>query len=275
MKAELTIETVWKNKSFLKHVYYTPPFKVANITEDLAPAILQLMLMNVSPGILDGDDYRIEIKIKENSSLHLHTQSYQRIFTMKSQAFQSMSIHLEKNASLFFLPHPTVPHNNSNFTAENTIFLSEGSELLWTEIITCGRKGCGEVFAFSKFHNLTEIYHHKKLVVKENVLLVPAVMQLHKTGQWEGYTHQASLIYWNENVSMLLLKEDLYDLLKDLPALSLGISLLPVNGLIIRVLGSSAEQLFDLFKSIAVFIPQFVLMNKSKTSLLNASVHTG
>src|SRR5450432_1989758 len=159
MIAKLQIETAWKKtKTVLKRAYYTPPFKVADITEDTTAGMLQLMLMNVSPGILDRDNYRIELKIGENSSLQLHTQSYQRIFTMKANAFQSMNVLLEKNACFFFLPHPTVPHKESNFTAENTILLSEGAELLWGEIVTCGRKGCAEVFSFSTYHNLTKIY---------------------------------------------------------------------------------------------------------------------
>lgn len=255
MIAKLQIETGWKkNKNFLKSVYCTPPFKVADITEDLSAETLQLMLMNVSPGILDGDNYRVEIKIGENSSLHLHTQSYQRLFTMKANAFQQMNVHLEKNASFFFIPHPAVPHKNSDFTAENNIFLSEGCELLWTEILTCGRKGCGEVFSFKKYHNLTKIYYDGKLVVKENVLLQPAAVQLHLLGQWEGYTHQGSLIYRNERNIMPSLIERLHELLKDAPGVSLGISSLPGNGLLIRLLGKSAEQIFDLFKQAASFI---------------------
>jgi urease accessory protein len=281
MIARLQIETGWKkNKNFLKTAYCTPPFKVADITEDLSAETLQLMLMNVSPGILDGDDYRIEIKIGENSSLHLHTQSYQRLFTMKENAFQQMNVLLEKNASFFFIPHPTVPHKDSDFTAENNIFLSEGCELLWAEILTCGRKGCGEVFSFKKYHNLTKIYYDGKLQVKENILLQPAAAQLQLLGQWEGYTHQGSLIYRNErNVMQSLIQSlivSLHELLKDTPGVSFGVSSLPVNGLLIRLLGNSAEQLFDLFKQVASFIYRQKLLNpEAKIELPNTISHAG
>ncbi|MEP6746171.1 MAG: urease accessory protein UreD [Bacteroidota bacterium] len=273
MIAKLQIETSWKDRSVLKHAFYTPPFKVADITEDFSPGVLQLTLMNVSPGILDGDDYRLEINVGENSSLRLHTQSYQRLFTMQSSAFQLMNVHLEKNSSFFFLPHPTVPHKESNFKAENNIFLSAGCELLWGEILTCGRKGCGEVFSFTQYHSLTKIYFNGKLVVKENLLLRPATAQLQMFGQWEGYTHQASLIYWNEKIVMQSLMTSLHDLLKAMPGLCLGISLLPINGLLIRVLGNSAEKIFDLFKEIVDFIYQQKLGAETKVENDKAVVH--
>ena len=58
---------------------------MANITEDKTGATLQLMLMSSSPGILDGDEYKIKIELEENCSLQLHTQSYQRLFNMKQR----------------------------------------------------------------------------------------------------------------------------------------------------------------------------------------------
>ena len=267
MIASLQIETARKQTSFLKHAYYTPPFKVANITEDTSAEKLELMLMNASPGILDGDEYKLELKIGAGSSLHLHTQSYQRLFTMKGSAQQLMNVWLEENASFIFLPHPAVPHKNSVFTGENNIFLTNGCELLWGEILTCGRKGCGEVFSFSKYHNRTTIYYNGKLVIKENLLVRPAITKMEKMGQWEGFTHQASLIYWNETINIHSFISLLRELLKEQPDIAAGISSLPANGLLVRVLGNKAEKLHELFKEIALFI--------SHQKLLHAIAKTG
>ena len=60
MKARLHIQTAVRNGiTCLKQSFYTPPFKVANITEDKQAGPLHLMLMCSSPGILDGDDYQL------------------------------------------------------------------------------------------------------------------------------------------------------------------------------------------------------------------------
>jgi len=46
------------------------------------------MLMSSSPGILDKDEFDIDIEIGEKSIVELHTQAYQRIYTMKEGTFQ-------------------------------------------------------------------------------------------------------------------------------------------------------------------------------------------
>src|SRR3981189_2210537 len=107
MNAEVYIQVALREGiTSLRRTYYTPPFKVANITEDKQDPLLRLMLMCSSPGILDGDDYSIRLEIGENSRMQLFTQSYQRLFQMKQGAVQSMEVRLEKGASFFYLPHP-------------------------------------------------------------------------------------------------------------------------------------------------------------------------
>ena len=127
--------------TFLKQGYHTPPFKVANITEDKKSPKLELMLMCSSPGILDEDEYEMNIALEENCYLQLHTQSYQRLFNMKKGATQKMEIHLRKGTSFVYLPHPAVPHEDSIFTATNKIYLSDGCTLTWGEVLHF--QGCG------------------------------------------------------------------------------------------------------------------------------------
>src|ERR1044071_1158979 len=107
MTAELNIQTALNgSRTFLKKTYCTQPLKVADITEDKNAPPLRLMMMSSSPGILDGDEYKISIELAERTSLHLETQAFQRLFSMKKGASQQTHIHLENGASFCFLPHP-------------------------------------------------------------------------------------------------------------------------------------------------------------------------
>jgi urease accessory protein len=261
--SDVHIQTALRNGStFLKSAYCTPPFKVADVTENKNENALQLMLMNSSPGVLDGDENHIQIDIQEGCSLQLQTQSYQRLFQMKKGASQQMVVHLSKNASFCFLPHPVVPHAASHFTAKSKIYLSEGCSLIWGEVLTCGRKLNGEVFSFTRYHNVTEIYLLDKLVVKENLLLQPALTDMAALGQLEGYTHQASLIYLHETVEVRdLIKQISEDLEKE-QHITFGITTTPVNGIILRVLGYKAEQLYRCLNKIARDLQQENGINK-------------
>jgi urease accessory protein len=252
MISELHIQTALRNNiTFLEKAYCTTPFKIANITEDKKNNTLRLMLMSSSPGILDGDEYNIKIEVANNCSLHLQTQSYQRLFNMKAGATQKTEIYLEQGATFCFLPHPSVPHHSSVFVAKNKIFLANDCNLVWGEVLTCGRKLSGEVFRFSKYHSITEIFKKGKLFIKENLLMQPSLVDVNTIGQLEGFTHQATLIYLNENANTKQLIKIITEFLSTQTEITFGITAAPINGFILRMLGHKAEQLFDCIKTIA------------------------
>ena len=251
MNAFLHIQAGFKNgKTYLKKAYYTTPFKLANITEDRIQPVLHLMLMSSSPGILDGDNYNVTIELEENCSLQLQTQSYQRLFNMKKGASQNVEVFLNKNASFCFLPHPSVPHTSSNFIAKNKIYLSDRCRLIWGEVLTCGRKLSGEEFQFTRYQSRTEIFINKRLAVKENLVIKPAIMNVKAIGQFEGFSHQASLIYMDEKANITGLIANINNWLLCLENICFGVSALPVNGIIVRLLGYRGEQLLDCINKI-------------------------
>jgi urease accessory protein len=257
MIAKLYIQTALRNSiTCLKENYFTPPFKVTNITEDKNSKKLHLMLMNSSPGILDKDEYEVKIDLGEGSSLQLHTQSYQRLFNMKTGATQLVEVYLQKGASFIYLPHPSVPHENSVFRAKNKILLQNDCRLIWGEILTCGRKLNGEVFLFSQYHNITEVFMNNKLVIKENLLIQPYIVDPNGMGQLEGYTHQASFIYMDEKADCNNAADMIHDYLSSKAEIVFGVTTAPVNGLIIRILGYKAEQLHNCLKEIQGMLSQ-------------------
>jgi urease accessory protein len=259
MIANLHIQTGARgNNTYLKNTYFTTPFKVANITEDKKANPLHLMLMSSSPGILDGDRYQLKIELEEGTSLRLHTQSYQRLFNMKESASQTLEVLMSSGSAFCYLPHPAVPHTASVFKSTNKIYLNDNCSLVFGEILTCGRKLNGEVFLFSKYHNITEVFLQEKLIIKENLLIEPATINLAAIGQLEGFTHQASLIYLHADVDIKVLSEKVTAILGGQKGIVFGLSSAPVSGMIIRILGHKAEQLHDCLKTIAGILPQTV-----------------
>lgn len=256
MKAAVHIQTGSHGQhTLLKTAYYTPPFRVADITEDRNAGKLELMLMNSSPGILDGDQYKIVVEIADGGSLRLHTQAYQRLFNMKNGAAQSMEVRMHPNSSFCYIPHPSVPHEASIFTSANKFFLQDNSCLVFGEILTCGRKLNGEVFLFSKYHSITEVFLNDKLILKENLLLVPLMDNVNVIGQLEGFTHQASLIYLHASIETKPLIENLSAYLQAQEGICFGTTTAPAGGLVIRLLGNKAEQLYNCLLVISSMLP--------------------
>lgn len=244
MKSSLHIQVTRKGeRSVLTDCFFSPPYKVADVTEDRRDGTLQLMLMSASPGILDGDAQDIKIDVGDHAQLCLHTQSYQRIYSMQHCATQQTKVCVGKNALLSYIPHPVVPHKASAFVADTAIYLQENASLTWGEIISCGRKLNGEVFLFSKYHSKTSVYYKGKVVLKENLLLQPAAINPATMGQLRQFTHQATLIFLNDSYPMEAIREKMLAVLNKYEDSSYGISRTACNGLMIRILGQKAEPL--------------------------------
>jgi urease accessory protein len=245
LKAKVHIETAWRNnRTVLQKTFSHSPFKIADITENKQQKELQLMIMSSSPGVLDEDDYQFEIDVAKDCRLTLQTQSYQRIFQMKKGASQTMIIRLAEGAKLKYLPHPVVPHKASVFTSINKIYMADDASLVWGEVIACGRYRNDEIFQFTSYRSVTEIFRNGKLVVKENLLLAPQQTRLEALGQLEGYTHQATFIFMDDTTPIENMVNMLAEELAAVTNITFGITLLPVNGFLVRLLGYGAEQLF-------------------------------
>ncbi|KIA97455.1 urease accessory protein UreD [Flavobacterium sp. KMS] len=252
MDSKLSIVTGCRDgNSYMKDVYVTPPFRVVPVGQLKKDGGAYLMITSSSPGILNGDNYYIDVLVEENARLQLLSQSYQRLFNMDGHATQNLVAKMEANTSFFYVPHPIVPHENSTFISTNTIYIEDDCDLMMGEIITCGRKHHGEVFKYSHFQNKTEVFHKQKLIFKDNILLRPQIIPLDSIGCLETFTHQGTLVYLNtKNIKTDDFIEEIYEMMSTEKELEFGISSLQNDGFVLRLLGHGGEQMFNCFQKI-------------------------
>lgn len=236
-------------KSYVKDLFVSPPFRVVSVGQRKSDNKLYQIIMSSSPGILDGDCYQLDIELEKGSALQLQSQSYQRLFNMKDEAVQQLNISMEDDTSFAYVPHPVVPHEDSNFKSKAKINIGENSQVIMGEIITCGRKHYGELFKLKKFQNLTEIYHKDKLMVKDKVLIQPDLIPIKSIGNLEEYTHQGTLIFYStkKNLDKNDLIEIIYTQIESQHEMEIGISVMEDNGFIIRALGNGGEVMYNFF----------------------------
>ncbi|MBT3888004.1 MAG: urease accessory protein UreD [Nitrosomonadaceae bacterium] len=264
--ANLYIRAGFKEgKSYLMDSYVSVPFRITNVGQVKDDGSLYMMLGSSSPGLLDSDNHEIEINIEENSRFQLQTQSYQRLYNMKKGSSQTMKVSLAPNSSFCYVPHPVVPQESSIFRNRTVINLDKDCELILGEVVTCGRKNSeniypnkkisGEIFKFTYFQNVTEIYFNDLLVLKDKIILEPKIHSVNTVIQLEEYTHQATFIYMNTKGSHSIcdLIEEVLGIIKDEENISFGVSEMAANGFVLRVLGNGGEQLFNCFQQIRDF----------------------
>ena len=264
--ANLYIRAGFKEgKSYLMDSYVSVPFRITNVGQVKDDGSLYMMLGSSSPGLLDSDNHEIEINIEENSRFQLQTQSYQRLYNMKKGSSQTTKINLAPNSFFCYVPHPVVPQESSIFRNRTVINLDKDCELILGEVVTCGRKNSeniypnkkisGEIFKFTYFQNVTEIYFNDLLVLKDKIILEPKIHSVNTVIQLEEYTHQATFIYMNTKGSHSIcdLIEEVLGIIKNEENISFGVSEMAANGFVLRVLGNGGEQLFNCFQQIRDF----------------------
>lgn len=250
MYSHLNIIAGFKSgKSYIKDLYVSLPFRCVSVGQRKDDNKLYQMIMSSSPGILDGDHYHLDISLEKGASMQLQSQSYQRLFNMKDEALQEINIVMEDETSFAYVPHPVVPHEDSNFKSKAKINIGKNSQIIISEIITCGRKHYGEIFKLKRFQNLMEIYHDNKLIIKDNVLIQPDLIPINTIGNLEQYTHQGTLIFYStkENVEKDLIQTiiDHSEQFKD--EMEIGVSAMEESGFVVRALGHGGEVMFNFF----------------------------
>jgi urease accessory protein len=164
----------------------------------------ELMIMCASPGMLSGDCFDMQFDLGENTKTIISTQSYQKLYNTGDEAArQTVRIHAGENADLFYCPHPVIPFVQNKFHSKADITLKPSSRLFFGDILTCGRHGMGERFAFSHYISRTLVSVDGKPVFLDAVRLVPDEAAVNGIGFFEGYACQGLLyVYGYDPISL-------------------------------------------------------------------------
>lgn len=175
-------------KTVITHCEFTSPLKIMNpfYHEDFT----EICMMAASAGMLEGDFYDIEINVKENTSLKFTEQSYLKIFKSDTLgSTQNVKITVGDGGTFYYLPKPIIPFSGSIYKSNISIYLSEKSRLVMTDIFSCGRVHMNECFGFESFCSRKEIFVGDKLCVLDNQRYIPKEFPLETAGFFEGHTH--------------------------------------------------------------------------------------
>ncbi len=245
-----------EGRSYPLSLYVTPPFRVVSVGQLRHDGAAYLMQMSTSPGILNSDDYQIDITLQPNTQLQMLSQSYLRIFDMDDSATQRINICVGDGAFFSQVSHPIVPHRNSSFSSSTRVQMGDDSSFLQSEIITCGRKFHGEEFEFREFSNSIEVSAKGVLRVKDRVWLKPTSTPLRGCGLLEKFTHQGTLVFQTtrQDIDIKECVDQIYERLGKVSNIDFGVSQSHHNGFIIRVLGLSGETLYNSFLEIQEYL---------------------
>lgn len=234
-------------KSVLKKTQFTAPFKIMSPFYDEQNR-MSLMVVSVSAGIMAGDRQHVQIDLEKNAQIEIHSQSFEKIHKMDndSNASRHTILNIAAGAALLYSPLPTIPFAGSSYESTTDIYLEDStSRLFYSEILSCGRSGRGERFAYKSYKNLTKVYQENHLIYMDNAIYEPAKQNPELFCMYEGYSHLLNLLLVNIPCSADQ-EAALQTYLSDQADIEGGLSRTETNAVCVRALANSSEMLIDL-----------------------------
>jgi urease accessory protein len=244
----------------IKEQYSRVPLFVqrAMYLEETLPTMAYVYIVSPSGGILQGDRYRIDIKLGNNTYAHVTTQGATRIYKMeKNYASQTIKINVDEESYFEYIPDQIIPFRNSRFYQEVHLNVHDNATMIYSEVIVPGRVASGEVFEYDICYIKTTARNHLgqcrfidviKLEPKNNEFPVMGILENFKV---VGTVYIITTEFYSKHLLNEISKKiKEFELKRTLYA---GTSILPRRqGIIVRILGKTTGDvknlLFDIVK---------------------------
>jgi urease accessory protein len=211
-------------------------------------------LLSPTGGVVQGDDYQIDVTLASNSHVILTTQAATKVYAMPLQdATQSMRGRVEEDAIFEYLPDSTILFRDANFSQNISLFLERGAKVVLQEIVMPGRLARGETLAFTQYRSRIEVSGSEGLLLYDTCRLQPKCQPyLTGPGVLEGYACWGSwyLVGDFETPWWEVLCEFSELFLNQPPKSIGGLSQLGKGGIVIRMLAHNAGMIQSTFQTI-------------------------
>jgi len=233
-------------KTIVREQYCRIPLFIqrAMYLEETLPTMAYIYIMSPSGGILQGDRYRINITLSNNTFAHVTTQGATRIYKMENNyGTQIVNIKAEEGSYLEFIPDQIIPFRSSRFYQEVELTVHDTATMIYSEIIVPGRVASGEKFEYDICYIKTVARNHLgNTRFIDTVKLEPKSESLTVIGILGNFEVVGTIYIVTREQYLKDLQFEINKKIKLEGKISYGTSILPKRqGIIVRILGKSAE----------------------------------
>ncbi len=241
------------DRTVMAESFFRVPLQVMKPRYDASGCVC-VYLLSPTGGVVQGDDYQIEVTLAPNTHATLTTQAATKVYAMPLQgATQSMRVRVGKDAIFEYLPDSTILFRDANYSQGISLFLERGAKVALQEIVMPGRLARGETLVFTQYQSRIEASDSEGLVLYDTCCIEPKCQPyLTGPGVLEGYPCWGSwyLIGDFEMAWWEMLCDFAEPVLNQPPKSIGGLSQLHRGGIAIRLLAHNAEVIQSAFQTI-------------------------
>ena len=266
LQLELEEDVRIKKTVIKKHYAKVPLFiQRALYLEESIPSMAYIYVISPSGGILQGDRYRIVIKLSNNAHAHITTQGATRIYKMeKDYATQMIDIVVEEGCYCEYIPDQIIPYTNSRFYQLTNLKVHENATMIYSEILVPGRVASGEKFEYDICYIKTVATNHVvKLRFIDALKLMPKKDNFKARGIMENFSILGNVYILAKVEHAKYLKEEINSFVNNIRKIQGGASTLPDrHGVAVRLLGNTTEHVKEVV---------YEILNISRRTILGGS----
>ena len=243
------------NKTVIKEQFSKVPLftQRALYLEESLPSMAYIYIISPSGGVLQGDRYRIDIKLAKNAIAHTTTQGATRLYKMeKNFATQILNISLDSNCYFEYVPDQIIPYRDSRFYQSVNLNLHDDATLIYSETIVPGRMAMGESFDYDVCYLKTIAKSHSgSLKLVDTALLEPKKNQLKRFGILEEFNMLSNMYLLVPSKYVSILNEKINKDIIKYDKVVARCSILPNDsGIVVRILGNMIDNIKEVIHHI-------------------------
>src|SRR5919109_1979315 len=237
-----------RGKTVVKEQYSKVPLftQRALYLEESIPSMAYIYIISPSGGILQGDRYRIDIKLKNNAYAHITTQGATRVYRMENNyATHIVNVVVDDGCYFEFVPDQIIPYRNSRFYQTVNLNVHDNATMIYSEIVVPGRVASGESFEYDICY-MKALAKNQKEILKfiDIAILEPKKRNLKTLGILGNFDVVGSIYILTKTKYMTELNKEINSAMQKFFKVSGGSTILPYNsGILVRMLGTVASDL--------------------------------
>jgi urease accessory protein len=256
-----------RGKTVVKEQYSKVPLftQRALYLEESIPSMAYMYIISPSGGILQGDRYRMDIKLKNNAYAHITTQGATRVYRMENNfATQIVNVVVDDGCYFEFVPDQIIPYRNSRFYQTVNLNVHDNATMVYSEIIVPGRVASGESFEYDICYMKALAKNQKgRIRFIDIAMLEPKKRNLKTLGILGSFDVVGSMYILTMAKYVAELNEAINSSVQKFFKISGGATILPYNsGVLVRMLGSVASDLRNAMYEV-IRITRKIILNAS------------
>ncbi|MBB6646034.1 urease accessory protein UreD [Halobellus ruber] len=266
-RLELTFRETAGGTALVKD-YATAPFHVSGtLDHDPHPDVTTVIVQSSTGGVAQGDRRDVDVAVGADALARVTTGGSTKVQSMEhNYAAADVSLSVESEGHLEYLPEPTILHADARYHARLTLDLAADATAILGNVVVPGRLARGERFEFERYLSRVHATGPDGLLFEDATHLTPGDGNPTAPGVFGEFSVYGSLFVAAPDRDAGALSDRLHAAVADHEARAGATELPNGAGAVVRALGHRAE---------TARAALHAARNRARKSLLDAPAPSG